>query len=103
MEEESQLEFHERWMETAEADVQRATQRWKVWLIAFISMSTAYFTFEFAPGLHRTKVLPLLIDIVYPISMLGMAITASKLGDAKKFLKECRQSLTQEMNKQSLM
>lgn len=103
MAEESQVEFHARWVEAAGADVQRSARRWKAWLIAFVVLSAAYFTAEFVPAIHRAEWISLAIGIPYLISMLGVGIAGSKLMDAKKFLRESRQGLIQEIKKQSLM
>jgi hypothetical protein len=85
MEQESQVEFHERWVKTAEADVRSAKHKFLIWTVAFVLTAAPFYACQFAPSLHRAKLVQLLVFIPFLISMLYMGIAASNLGTPRSF------------------
>jgi hypothetical protein len=96
MEMESQVEFHQRWVKTAEADLQSARHKWLVWMVAVVAISVAYVTSQFMPWLGA-KIVHLLLIIPFLVSLIKAVTSASDLGDAKKFLWECRRGVAGEI------
>jgi len=100
MEQESRAGFDRRWVETAEADLRTAKRKFATWLCLFLAACAAHFSFSepaHKTGWHTTADLLLLIPFV--IFMFATISSASKVQDAKRFLKECRDNSTNENKK----
>jgi hypothetical protein len=98
MGQETGAEFERRWMETAESEVESANRKFFIWLCVFIAATAACFSVErFLPRSGGRAVAVLLLLIPSLISFVGVALSSSSLGDAKRFLRECRNGLSNEV------
>ena len=98
MGQESSTEFHQRWVATAETDVQSAKHSFVLWVCLFISNAAVCLSTEvFLPRSGWRVVAPWVFFIPSLIFFVKAALSASDLGDAKKFLRECRGGFTNEV------
>ncbi|MFP5207442.1 MAG: hypothetical protein ACLGSH_18965 [Acidobacteriota bacterium] len=97
MDQETAIEFQERWTETAKADAQRARRAANrdrvICLIFLIATFGALFTHQIAPGIPWAKQAYYLLSIPYFIYLLKAVTSLSKMRDAEKFLKDCRRDM----------
>jgi hypothetical protein len=98
MRQESSTEFHQRWIATAETDMQSAKRSFVIWLCVFIPITAAFFSItEFLPKSGWRTLAGSLLCLPYLISFVKVATGASSLGDAKRFLRECRNGLANQV------
>jgi len=98
MEQESAAQFDRRWVETAEADLRSAKRKFVTWLCLFLAAVAAHFFFsQLAQKTSWRTTVDLLLSIPFVIFMFATISTSSKVQDAKKFLKECRDNSTNEI------
>jgi hypothetical protein len=89
-------EFHKRWIATAEADIQSAKRSFFIWFCLFITNAAVCLSIQFFLQSRWRLVALLVCFIPSLVSFVKMALSASDLGDAKKFLRECRIGLANE-------
>jgi hypothetical protein len=90
MEQESEVEFQQRWIETAEADLRSAQRGCLIWMSLLLATVAARFCIsEFAPRSWAIGA-GLLELVLFLIFFVKAALCASNAQDAAKFLRECR-------------
>ena len=97
METESQVEFEQRWLKTAEADLRSAKRRFHRWTLSFLAVFAGQFFAEhLLPRSSWSMAADLLLIALMVIFLLKFASSASDVGYAKKFLRKCRGGLVNE-------
>ena len=97
MVQESTIEFHRRWVETANVEAQSArhtANRDRVICIVFmILFFGAQLIRAFEPGMIWAKGMYLILSVPLMISLLKAGTSVSELREPERFLKECRRDL----------
>lgn len=97
MEQEPSTEFHKRWVATAETEMHSAKRKFLIWFCLFISIAAACFSAEgFLPRSGWRAAAALLLCIPFLTAFVKAALSASDLGEAKKFLRKCRGGLAND-------
>jgi hypothetical protein len=96
METESQVEFHQRWVKTAEEDLESVRRERSICIVALLITSAGYLASQFAPW-HWAKMIHLFLSVPFVICLLYAGLLGSKLRDAREFLAECSRGLANEI------
>jgi len=98
MGQESNIEFQQRWIATAVANLQSAKRSFVVWVWLFIINATVCLSAEqFLPRSGWRLAALWVFFIPSLVFFVKAALSASDLGDAKKFLRECRGDITKDV------
>jgi hypothetical protein len=90
MKQESEVEFQQRWIETAEADLRSAQRACLIWMsLLFATVAARFCISEFAPRSWAIGA-DLLGLVLFLILFVKVALCASDAQDAAKFLRQCR-------------
>ena len=97
MENETNLGFNQRWVETAEAELRSAKREWLVWICVFIPTAAAQCCISCFASRSRWSIgAEFALLFLFLLSFVKAALSASNLGDAKKFLRQYRDGLANE-------
>jgi len=98
MKQESRIEFQRRWVQTAEADLQLSKRELRFWVCVFIPIAAAHVCItRFVSRSGWAIGVEIALMLLFLFSFVKVALSGSKLGDARKFLRQCREGLANEI------